>query len=241
MQEKVNTDEQAEQIVNQSQAILFDLEYCVLPGRQIIFDVLKSILEEQNITITRPLFTRYGLHPLPEMYMSDLLEALDGEKIEPEKFAEDVTDGLIMHLLSGQTHLRPGVHAFMKEARKRDITLAAVTALPEERAQEIMEKIKLNEFDVALFSFSYVDKVFPRADTWLKVIKKLSLASHSCITMASCMNACKSSLSAGMRCIAVPDTFTDFQDFGGASAVLSSFDEVPPGELLDSIGFVAEE
>ena len=42
----------------------------------------------------------------------------------------------------------------------------------------------------------------------------------------------KGALAAGMNVLAVPDAFTDFQDFGGANAVCDSLKDIVPNNLF---------
>jgi hypothetical protein len=45
--------------------------------------------------------------------------------------------------------------------------------------------------------------------------------------------ACKTALSAGMRCVVVPNNFTEFEDFGGSDYVLDSLDGGVLEEVFD--------
>ncbi len=45
----------------------------------------------------------------------------------------------------------------------------------------------------------------------------------------------KAALSAGMRCVVVPDEFTVFQDFSGADVILDLESEFDPDELLNML------
>ena len=69
----------------------------------------------------------------------------------------------------------------------------------------------------------------------LKIAKAMSKSPRVCIALVSSMASCKSALSAGMRCVALPDAFTSFQDFGGADVVYEHGDEVAIEELLKTM------
>ena len=93
----------------------------------------------------------------------------------------------------------------------------------------------LDEKGVDLYAYGCRDAVFPRADTWLKVAKAMSKSPRQCVAVVSSKAACKSALSSGIRCIVVPDSFTTFQDFGGADGVYDSFEDIPVDEVLDAM------
>ena len=79
--------------------------------------------------------------------------------------------------------------------------------------------------DVTPRSCAVNGRDFPTADAWLKIAKQLGTKPQLCIVLASRSTACKAALSAGMRCIVIPDQYTSFQDFGGADFVV---DEAEP-------------
>ena len=54
----------------------------------------------------------------------------------------------------------------------------------------------------------------------MKMARELGRSSRRTVVFSSSSRACKSTLSAGMRAVAVTDQFTAFQDFGGAELVL---------------------
>ena len=49
------------------------------------------------------------------------------------------------------------------------------------------------------------------------------------------MAACKSAMSADLRCVAVPDDFTSFQDYSGADLILGSLDEMSAREIVNTV------
>jgi beta-phosphoglucomutase-like phosphatase (HAD superfamily) len=80
-----------------------------------------------------------------------------------------------------------------------------------------------------------VSKVFPSADIWLKTAKAMNIKSRRCLAVGGNMAACKSAMSADLRCLAVPDDFTSFQDYSGADLVLENPDEMSAKDILDTV------
>jgi beta-phosphoglucomutase-like phosphatase (HAD superfamily) len=213
-------------------AILFELETIAANGRRAAFEVLKSILAEHNTKLEQAHFSRFCLHPSPDQYLPELLDVL-GVKLSADKLAEDITSGLVMHLTSGNTSLSKGVAAILNEAKSRGVALGALTALPESSAKNVVKKLGLAEWDISLYSAAdEIDEVFPRSDSWLKLAKAIGRSPRRCLVFVSHKMSCRSALAAGMNCVAVPDEFTAFQDFGGADKVLDTLEDVPAQELL---------
>lgn len=228
-------EEQAESVESQESefAVLFELEELAVKGREATFELLKNMLAEHSITFTEPQFSRFCCYSSPKFYVSDLLEVLGAKKISDEKFMEDVTSGMAMFFASKEAVLDAGLDRIIRAAGERKVRVGALTALSEEAGTALMNKLGLTERGVELFTFEEVEPGFPRADTWLKIAKAMSKSPRRCVVFASSATACKAALSAGMRCVAVPDKFTAFQDFGGAQLILDSLEECTAGELLD--------
>ena len=99
-----------------------------------------------------------------------------------------------------------------------------------------MERLGLTEPQVRLFAFKEEEKgSFPRADVWLKAAKSLSKTARFCVAVTSSQVSAKSALSAGMRCVVAPDSFTNHQDFGGADLILDSWEDMSANEVLDAV------
>jgi beta-phosphoglucomutase-like phosphatase (HAD superfamily) len=215
--------------------VLFQLEDVAVDGRKAAFEVLKGLLQDHKIVFTTSLFSRYCLHATPQHYLLDLLEVLGGRKTSAEKFVDEAGKRIAAQLSSAGVKMNAGLEKVLQEARERNMLAAAVTALPEATAQAIMAETGLEKAGVRLFAYPEAEKAFPGATTWLKTVKALALKPHNCAVLAGSMAACKAALSADMRCAAIPDEFTGFQDYSGASLVLESLDELGARELLDAL------
>ena len=215
--------------------ILFQLEDIAVNGRKVAFEVLKSVLKDQKVELPAFLFSRYCLYSAPQVYLPDLLETLGSRKSPVNKLIEEASDKINARLSSNSIELAAGLNKILQEARERNLAAATITALPETTAQAILAKTGLERVGVRLFAYPDTDKVFPGGNIWLKTARALTLKPHNCAVLTGNVTACKSALSADMRCVAIPDEFTSFQDYGGAFMMLEALDEIGPRELLDAL------
>ena len=216
-------------------AVLFMLEGLAGVGHKATFDVLTSILGEQGLKFTPVHMSRYCLHRHPELYLAELLEALDAGRQSAAGLMEDIKSGIEMQLSSKGQALPKGLSAILKELKNQGVELAAVTALPEGPAKALSSHLGLEELGARLVimeSDPSDEHDFPRADTWLKLAKNLKKNPLYCAVLAGDMATCKSALWAGMRCVVVPDSYAAFQDFGGADAVIDDIDEADTVEIV---------
>jgi hypothetical protein len=86
---------------------------------------------------------------------------------------------------------------------------------------------------IDLVEFSRDLEPYPKADAWLRLTKELNIPASRSISLTTSAQACKSSITADIPTISVPDRFTTFQDFGGAMAVLDTLPEIDLSSYLD--------
>lgn len=217
-------------------ALLFELEYVAVDARQATYDLFHSLLSESGVDITPVHFSRYCLHPSPEFSVPSLLDNLDGKAPKADKLTDDITSGLAMFYTSGEAVLREDAKTIIDLAQSRKADLGAISCQDPAAAEALMENIGLNPEEISVFAYSAAShSVFPRVDMWLKITKTLGKSPRNCVAVVSSAVSAKAALSSGMRCIALPDSFTRHQDFGGADAVLDPFDESELKELADLV------
>ena len=214
-------------------AILFVLEDIGGSARQAMFDVLRSILGDQGVKLSPVHISRFCLNDSPDRFVEPLLGALKVSKLSTSKLVEDIKSGIAMQLSNQTASLPEPMAAVLDAARSAGIELAALSALPQAAAETLMETLGLNTRGVQLtVRDASQDDHFPRADQWLMLSKKMSKSPLDCGVVATCQSVLKSSISAGMRCVAAPDTFTMHQDFSGANAVYEHGEESDASDLI---------
>ena len=217
-------------------SLIFELEHIGINGRAIAYDVTKQVLSAKGIDLTPVLYSRYCVGRTPSQFLTPLFRALD-EKLKSEnKLIDEIEQSVRMAVLDGAVKLSPGVAKLIEAARSEGVRIAALTGLDQSTASQLMEKLGFDESSgVQLLCVDSTERGFPTADCWLKAAKHLQARPALCITYGSSSTAAKAALSAGMRCVSVPDSFTTFQDFSGSDFIL---DEVENGSFTELLGIL---
>ncbi len=231
--EAVKQNETTDEAPRSPYAILVELEGAAVQARLAEYEALRSLLRDHKLDVPKQLFARHCIHASPSVYLPALLDALDAKKQASDELAKEIKSGVTMYLSSAEAHLNPVVGKLLTVAHDRHMDVAILTGEKESVAQALVGRWGGNHARTKLFAYEPGSKPFPRADVWLKVAKSLSRTPRQCIVLAGSSFSAKTALSAGMRCIAVPDEFTAFQDFSGTDAVLESQDDFDAVELLD--------
>jgi beta-phosphoglucomutase-like phosphatase (HAD superfamily) len=229
MSNDVKTDEEQARATH---ALIFELEYVAAKKRQVEFTSTKSAVKTKGVELTPVLFSRSGMSPLSRAAIISVLKQAGKKHDAIEKAVTEVNKAVAAYC-ENDAELDKGLEKLIKAVQKQDIPVLAFTALPEAVAKTLMNKLGLTEMGVELIIPDEVKESFPRADSWLKMLKKCDKEDATLIAIVSSQIACKGSLTAGAACIAVPDEYTAFQDYSGAKMVLESLSDVKPQEILN--------
>jgi hypothetical protein len=219
-------------------AVLCELEGAVMSIRQAEYEALRSLVGESKKELTPGLYARYCVNRAPESYLPDLIDVLGLRKSVSGGLVQEVQSGLAMFVASPEAVLSPLVAPLLAAAVEREMPVVFLTGLKEATVRAVLERWGGPYAGASIFVNDRTDHVAPAVDVWMRMAKFCSRPSRQCVALVGTHFSSKSALSAGMRCIAVPDAFTAAEDFGGCDAVLEAGSEWDPQELL---GLVAPE
>ena len=215
--------------------LLFELEGAAVDGRSKLYDSAKSVFQKAGIKLSDREFARYCTHGSTAGIVHKLVEELGKGKLN-DSSAETILAHYHDSLKDGSVHVHPIFTRILKETGKRGMSATAISVLPEEIAQAILDKSGMTAQGVVLHAFPETERHFPRVDCWMKVCRQVTKSPRTSIAIAGSRDSGKSALSSGMRCVIVPDNFTSYQDFSGADAVLDNPDDHSSlSELFDTL------
>lgn len=205
-------------------ALMIELDNVAIQGRRIMFDVLKKLMAERDAELTPVQYMRYCLGCCPRVFLPKLLQAMDKKRLSPEKVAVDLIKGFSDAVANKKLEIPKPLMKLITKLHDKGLAVGALSALPEEIAAPLLVKLGLDELSAQLVCVQAVTE-FPSADSWLRLAKKLGVPRARCTALVSSGHAAMSALSGGMRCVALPDEFTSFQDFGGADLVIGEISD----------------
>jgi len=216
-------------------AVLFDLENVAVQGHQLLYNTLGEVLAGKKVKLTQPLFSRFCLDATLYECVCGLLTFEDKKGVRRDKLVAQVGERLKARLTAGDLKLDPALAGLLKAASARGILSGALSCLDPETAEKLAGDLGLSEMGVSLLPAGCENNNGPGADGWLKLARKMSVQPALCGVIASSAWPCKTALAAGMRCVALLNKFSSFQDFGGADLVVEALDDVAEGlfELLE--------
>lgn len=199
--------------------LLFELDHTAATGRQFLYEACRQVLQEKDLALDPALFTRYRLFEGGAQGLARFLSTVDKKKLSAEKLVADIRTRYYETFAGNKAKLNSIVQTIVADAGKAEIAVGVLSFLPDETARQLLTRWDWQD-TVKLLVLPETPPWRPHPDSWLKLAKLMARPGRSCAALVTDEAACKSALAAGLRCVVIPDTFTDCQDFGGADLVL---------------------
>jgi HAD superfamily hydrolase (TIGR01509 family) len=207
--------------------------------KAVIFDLDGVIVDSEGThhQIEREIFRKHGKELTPEMtdrfrgttekyFWGNICRELgiaDYHELMEEK-AEKYEQKL------GELKLFPGVKDFIAELRRRKIKVALASSTQRHWIEKILSAHGL-EFEVVV-SGDEIEKSKPEPEIYLEAARRLGLRPEECLVIEDAINGIKAAKKAGMRCVAITNSFSR-EKLREADQVIDDLREFDPDWLED--------
>jgi beta-phosphoglucomutase-like phosphatase (HAD superfamily) len=219
-----------------SSAVVFELEWVALRARQLEYAAVKQVFGNKGHELNPGLYVRYGTHREVREAVPALLKALGKDRAASEKLVVEAQEAVAAVYKAPGLKLQAAVARLLKAAADAGRALGAVSVLEREKAQDLASRLGLSALGVSLVSCNAGRQAEPGADAWMRCAHSLRLVPSQCVALATSAIACKGAVKANMRCVAIPDVFTTYEDFSGVDLLLESVDELDFSHLPSVLG-----
>ena len=219
---------QKKDLINKMKAVIFDRDGVILDSESCnIHSAVKSfqklgivITEEEKEWIA-------GRHH--QDYLPRLLEKYDFSYPEFRKIQHQ-----IYHELLESAPLFEKTISFIKKLHALNIPLALTTSSDRKSTLHILDKTGLNKVFEVIVTFEDYEKRKPHPESYLLTARKLNISPEECIVIEDSSVGVEAAKRAGMKCIALPNEYTQKQDFHYADLVVDSADAITV-EVLNNL------
>ena len=133
--------------------------------------------------------------------------------------------------------LRPGVEAYLREARERGLRVGIVTSGPRDWVAENLTRLgHLDGWHCILCADHEQSIAKPDPHLYREALTQLAIEPSEAIAIEDSPNGIAAAKAAGLFCLAVPNPITTALDLSGADARVDSLAELPLVELLALAG-----
>ena len=225
--------------------------------KALIFDVDGTLAEteEAHRTAFNDTFPQFGLdwHWSRDLYR-DLLKTTGGKermrayasqylRIDPDSIPvaeihKRKTERYGELIAAGTLPLRPGIAALIADARARGVRVAVATTtnLPNvDRLIRATMGVPADQVFEVIAAGDMVPNKKPAPDVYDLALEGLGLKPGECLALEDSLNGLNSAHAAGIPCLISPSSYTDQDDFTGATAVVDSFEAVASIDRLAAL------
>ncbi len=210
--------------------LVFELDAIAFNGGQTMYEILAKLFKTRNFQLTPEVFIRFNLSRPTPRALNRMLTAMEINPGGLEAMSAEIAQQFPKKL--AQTKPVPAVMKLLAEAARQGIPLGALTACPEDQAQDLVKALAL-KVEIALGHLSAANQNGrPRAETWIKLARQMQATPAQCIALTNCAGTTQAAIAAGMHAVAIPDAFSAYQDLGGADMVFEKTATLPLAEIL---------
>lgn len=216
-------------------ALLFELENIGFQGRQVVFDVLKSVLADKDMKLTPVLFSRCCVDKPVEESLPQLLELLGHPRVSAEKLVPEIMQGIRASLVDNTPKSPAALAGLLTQVQADGYRIGAVSDLDQEAAMQLYAKLDIGEPEEGAVVAAESELGTADSRAWKSVARSIDALIPSCVVLTTSSRTAHAAVASGMRCIVIPDAYTSFQDFGGTDSILDGLDDGGAKAILDTL------
>ena len=152
----------------------------------------------------------------PALHLEDLLgRRLDWSQIIPEREARNWELTLLAKTL-------PGIESLFEAARQHGLRIGVASNSGNGWVEEGLKRLGLRHFVDAVVTRDMVMNPKPAPDVYLKTAQTLRIEPNRAVALEDSEPGCRAAKQAGMKAVAIPNKFSERQDFKVADLVVKS-------------------
>ncbi len=212
-------------------AIIFDFDGLIIDTESVWYESYKETLKSYQFDLPLAEFGEcIGSDEtvLNTYFKKNLGESCNVDEIETRAFD-------IYKTKMSSPEARIGVLDYLQEANKTGYKIGLASSSSKEWVTKYLDELGfLNYFEV-IVTRDDVKKVKPAPDLYLKAIKELHINSCEAIAFEDSLNGSIAAITAGLKCVIVPNPVTELSAFENYSLRLKSMSEKSLSEVIELI------
>lgn len=185
-------------------AVIFDFDGLILDTETVWYEAYKETMAFYESDLPLEHFvTCIGTDntELNQYFKDQLGERCNIEEIESRESLHEVK------MKTAQA--REGVQDYLEEAKRNGYTIALASSSTKEWVTHHLGELGLLHFFEVIITGDDVDKVKPAPDLYVKAIEVLGIQPAEAVAFEDSLNGLQAALTAGLKCVIVPNPVTD--------------------------------
>lgn len=215
-------------------AIVFDFDGLILDTEFVLYEVFCDLLKDHSAdlsiaeyasfigTDSEELYAFIESHVKGKMTKQEIIE--ESHRIHKEKLMSPIA--------------REGVHDYLQEAKKLGLKIGLASSSNREWVTHFLQELKIIDYFDVIQTSDDVEKVKPDPTLYSNVINKMNITPSEAIAFEDSANGAKAAISAGLKCVIVPNAVSENLVFENYQLRLSNMKEKSLNEVIDFIDSV---
>jgi len=214
------------------QAVIFDIDGVLTDSEPLICSAAIAMFKEFGLNVQPEDFIPF-VGTGENKYLGGVAEKYGFPINIPS--AKERTYEIYLKLVPNQLNAFPGARQFVKACQKAGLKVAVASSADPIKIEANLIKIDLPPilWD-AIVSGQDVEHKKPAPDIFLAAARKLAVAPECCVVIEDAINGIQAAKAAGMRCVALAQTFPASQ-LGEADLIRPDIASLTLADLTDSI------
>lgn len=209
--------------------VLFDLDGVIIDSEKLQYRAYQQVLAPFGVQVTPE---EYGREWIGGGRGAEYVVATYGLSIEPDELRRRRTE-IYFDVLRRECALMQGVVAAL-ERLSPHYPLAVATNSDQRDTSFILDHLGVRPFFTAVVTREMYDRAKPAPDAFLTAAERIGVPARQCAVIEDAYRGVVAAAEAGCVCVAIPHDFTRTNDFGRATIIVNSLDEVTV-ELIDGL------
>ncbi len=186
-------------------AVLFDMDGVLADSEPLINAAAIEMFREKGLVVQPEDFLPF-VGAGEDRYIGGVAEKYDFPLDVPQ--AKKRTYEIYLDLVPRRLEAFPGVHDLLSICRQADLLLAVASSTDSVKVWANLNKMGLpKESWDAVVTGNDVKRNKPAPDVFLAAAQKIGIAPSACVVVEDSFNGVRAAKAAGMRCVAVAQTF----------------------------------
>ncbi len=204
-------------------AAIFDLDGVVVDSEPLHYLSEKEMLSKRGVNLRRSDIKE--IVGRTEMEGIQYLKDRFGLKDSAKQLYEE-KQRIYKRMLRKAVKPRPGLFKLLNSLEDEGMTLAIASSAPRENIDIVLKALGIEDKFRAVVSGDDVERGKPSPDIFLLAAQRIGIKPKNCLAIEDAQNGVEAAKRAGMTCIAVPNQFTQDQDFSRADAVVQGLEDI---------------
>lgn len=215
------------------EAIIFDMDGTLFDSERLHFWAYQSVLEQHGVKFTEEQYNHFT--GMTDLLIANAVIERYGLSVLPDALISMKEQAFFRMLEQCDVKLLPGVVETLDAVRALNLKLAVASSSMRQTIESVLKILKIHEQFHSIAAGDEVTNSKPAPDIYLLAADRLGVSPAACIAFEDSQNGVNAATSAGIYCVAIPQSSTARQDFSLSSLKLSRMDEVDLQTIIQRV------